>query len=158
MRKSIIISFACALMLLITGCNNKPEPKPEPENLSGEMSAPAWTNPTNYDFGSSMTAVVKVDLLKDYPESAKEWTLKPEDKLAAFMGDMCCGVAEQSDGLFWLYITEPENASDVLVSIRYYSAHFRNLFEAEDAFPFQNDAHQGSVTEPFIPAFKVIKN
>lgn len=154
MKKLMII--VCSLLLLAAGCKPKPE-EPTIENLSGNVSVPGWTNPAKYDYASSMTAVVSVDLLRDYPESAKDWTILSEDKLAAFMGDECCGVAELRDGLFWVFITEPENASETRVSLRYYSAFFGNLFEAKDAFPFQNDAHLGAVSEPLVPNFIVVK-
>jgi hypothetical protein len=158
MKKLLANTFCIALLLLMAAsCKKEPDP-PTPENLSGNVSAPAWTNPTEYDYSSSMTAVIKVDLLADYPESAKEWTISPDDRLAAFMGDVCCGVIEPTDGLFFLYITEPDGTAETQVSLRYYSAFFKNLFESKNVFAFQNDTHQGSVTGPLTPAFTVIKN
>jgi len=74
------------------------------------------------------------------------------------MGDVCCGVIEPTDGLFFLYITEPDGTAETQVSLRYYSAFFKNLFESKNVFAFQNDTHQGSVTGPLTPAFTVIKN
>ena len=105
-----------------------------------------------------MTSVIKVDLQSNYPESAKDWVLSPDDRLAAFIGDECCGVIEPMDGLFFLYITEPEGTTETQVSLRYYSAYFKNLFEAKNVFVFQNDSHQGSVTTPLTPTFTVVKN
>ncbi|MBQ7530793.1 MAG: hypothetical protein IJT12_03735 [Paludibacteraceae bacterium] len=71
--------------------------------------------------------------------------------LAAFnsRSESCLGVASPKEGLFFLYIAGTEGA----VTIRYYSAQYKNLFEAKDAFAFQNDAHLGTVAEPFIPTW-----
>jgi hypothetical protein len=156
--KKLFVNILClAALLLVASCDKKPD-SPTPENLSGNVSAPTWTNPTEYDYSSSMTSVIKVDLQSNYPESAKDWVLSPDDRLAAFMGDECCGVIEPTDGLFFLYITEPEGTTETQVSLRYYSAYFKNLFEAKNVFVFQNDSHQGSITTPLTPTFTVVKN
>ncbi|MBO7545153.1 MAG: hypothetical protein J6T19_00375 [Paludibacteraceae bacterium] len=157
MKKLFANTFFAVVLLVTASCKPGPNP-PTPENLSGNVSAPAWTNPAEYDYSSSMTSVIKVDLLSSYPEAAKDWVLSPNDRLAAFMGDVCCGVIEPTDDLFFLYITEPEGATDTQVSLRYYSAFYKNLFEVKNAFVFQNDSHQGSVTNPLTPTFTVIKN
>jgi hypothetical protein len=110
-----------------------------------------------------MTAVVKVSLSKKYPSTSAGWQLKDEDVLAAFIGDVCCGVVSPQDGLFYLYITGPttndeqQTTNDQLVTLRYYSAHFKNLFEANEVFEFKNDDHLGTVSEPFMPVFVVAK-
>ena len=155
--KKILILTTCILLLLAAGCKSKQE-EPTVEDLSGKMEAPAWANPQDYDYSTSMTAVIEVNLQADYPESAKEWIVMPDDRLAAFIGEECCGVADLQDGLFFLFITEPEGATDAQVSLRYYSAHFKNLFVAADVFAFRNDDQQGSVMEPYVPNFKVIKS
>ena len=154
MKKSIL-SIMCCSLLLLAGCNN--QPTNTSEILAGNEPTPAWSDPTEYDYSSSMTAVVKVDLLNVYPESAKDWVLMENDRLAAFIDDVCCGVAVLQDDLFWLYITEPQNPSGNTVTLRYYSAHFKNIFEADNAFSFENDSHQGSITEPLRPTFKLVK-
>ena len=77
-----------------------------------------------------MTAVVKVDLKAQYPEKASDWQLNDNDLLAAFNGETCLGVASPKEGLFFLYIAGTEGA----VTLRYYSAHYKNFFEAKDAF------------------------
>jgi len=48
------------------------------------------------------------------------------------------------------YIAGTEGA----VTLRYYSAHYKNFFEAKDAFTFANDAHLGTVAEPFVPVWE----
>ena len=129
-----------------------------PESFNGNVARPTWTAPEVSDMSSSMTAVVKVDLKAMYPSRAADFVLNDNDLLAAFFGETCLGVASPQDGLFFLYIAGPTaNANANAVTLRYYSAHYKNLFEARDAFPFVNDTNLGTVAEPFKPAFVVAK-
>ena len=89
-----------------------------------------------------------------YPKVAADFLLDDDDLLGAFAGEQCLGVASLVDGYFFIYINEPEDENS-FVTLRYYSAHYKNIFEAEDVFPFRNDDHIGTVAEPFIPAFVV---
>jgi hypothetical protein len=104
-----------------------------------------------------MTAVIKVDLKAQYPETAAGWQPGVNDLLAAFSGETCLGVAQPQDGLFFLYIAAPVTGNSSSVTLRYYCAHYKNLFEAKDAFRFINDDHLGTIAEPFKPAFVVAK-
>lgn len=45
----------------------------------------------------------------------------------------------------------------VTVTLRYYSAFYKNLFEAKDAFPFKNDDILGTIADPYIPALVVVE-
>jgi len=145
----------------LSGCkkqNDEPEPQPEPQpqptqNLNGNVSRPVWEAPSIYDYTSSMTVTLKVDLLAQYPEGAKDFELKNEDLVAAFVGETCLGVASPQDGLFFLYISGPDTAGEEQqnITLRYYSAHYKNLFVAENAFPFVNNEKPGTVSEPYIP-------
>lgn len=143
----------CSLFLVLcslTGCKDKGK---DPESLFGNAARPTWTVATDYDFASSMTAVIRVDLTAQYPSSAKDFVLKDDDLLAAFSGDRCLGVASPQDGLFYLYVT----GADGEVSLRYYSAYYTNIFLAKDAFPYQNDTQLGLVSAPFVPQFVLEK-
>ncbi|MBR3647939.1 MAG: hypothetical protein IKN59_06085, partial [Paludibacteraceae bacterium] len=139
--------------------------------------------PADYDYTSSMTAVVKVDLKAQYPVTGKDFVLNDSDLLAAFSGETCLGVAEPlsleghespvgfygcgplaripaAETLFFLYITGPsslQGGEGGKLSLRYYSTHYKNLFEAKDAINFVNDAHLGTVAEPLVPSFVVVK-
>ena len=146
-----------SVAMLLGACKGKETP--EVVTLAGNVAAPEWVAPTDYDYSSSMTAVVKVDLLAAYPESAKDWEQKATDQLAAFIDGECCGVGVlEDDDLFYLYITDKVDAQTPgSVTLKYYSTHYKNLFEATDVFVFQNDAYYGSPTEPFAPSFAVIK-
>ena len=159
MKNQFLTLATCALLLLAAGCKPKEEPKPEPEpvqNLTADVARPDWTAPEDYDYTSSMTAVIRVDLAAQYPDAAADFVLDDQDLLAAFIGDECCGVATPQDGLFYLYISSPVTDNPSPVTLRYWSAHFKNLFVAADAFPFVNDNNQGSYSTPFVPNLTVV--
>ena len=149
-----MIIASCALMLLAAGCKQKPV---EPESIIGTTVRPVWTDPEDYDMSSSMTAIVKVDLSKTYTAeqlNAANYQQTAEDLLAAFSGDKCLGVAEQVNGLFFLYITAPEEGSNV--TIKHYSSVLKNIFTAQPV-AFRNDTQLGTVSEPYLPAWTVVK-
>ena len=150
MTKQFWAIAACALMLIVSGCKSDPQKDPtnpvapdtpvDPpaptETLKGDIARPTWMAPSDYDYTSSMTAVLKVDLLAAYPELAKDFVLQDKDLLAAFIGDKCLGVASPTDGLFYMYIVGSEGS----VTLQYWSAFYSNTFVAKNAFDFQNDA------------------
>ena len=150
MRKYISVLVLCTLFLCtLVGCKDKNAP----ESFNGNVARPAWTTSSNHDFTSSMTAVIKVDLATQYPDIAADFVLMENDLLAAFSGETCLGVASPNEGSFYLYIGAPVGVTPTSVTLRYYSAHYKNLFEAKDAFPYVSDTQQGNADEPFIPAF-----
>ena len=167
--KNCSILVLCALLLLAVGCKkeqnapeqqpqeqSQPQPQPDPEpteTLAGNVARPSWTAPDVYDMTSSMTALVKVDLKAQYPKLAADYKLDANDVLGAFSGDTCLGVGTIVDGLFFIYIDATEGA----VTLRYWSAQYKNLFEAKDAFPYANESKIGTVAEPLVPAFTVVK-
>ena len=87
---------------------------------------------------------------------AADFVLNENDLLGAFAEEQCLGVAQLQEGYFFIYINSPAESSSQ-VTLRYYSAFYKNLFEAKDAFPFKNDDILGTVAEPLIPAFVVVK-
>ena len=155
-----VICILSVLTVFFAGCKDKNAP----ESFNGNVARPTWTAPGVSDITSSMTAVIKVDLKAQYPETAADWQPSVNDLLAAFSGETCLGVAQPQDGLFFLYIasstsssaSDPTSNSEA-VTLRYYCAHYKNLFEAKDAFRFINDDHLGTIAEPFKPAFVVAK-
>jgi len=138
----------CALLLVVASCTGNNQP----ESIYGKVEQPAWSAPADYDYSSSMTAIVKVDLKSQYPESAVDFAINEKDLLAAFSGEKCLGVTSPTDGLFFLFIAGTEGQ----VTIRYYSAQYKNLFAAEP-ITYQNDLHLGSPDQPYAPAFVLIK-
>ena len=161
MKKNLWIIASCGLLLLAAGCKNDKDKEPEQtttqsQTLYGNMESPSWSAKADYDYSSSMTAVVKVDLAAQYPDKAADFQLNDKDLLAAFSGEECLGVASPQDGLFFLYISLPADNSDIIgqtVALRYYSVFYTNIFEAADAFTFQSDGIQGSAANPFVPTW-----
>ena len=166
MKTSIKIMALCGLLLMAAGCKdrNNPDNHNTQTTLKGNVSAPTWTVSADNDMTSSMTAVVKVDLSKRYAEQLTAENIENDkvvneaDLLAAFSGDECLGIAEQQDGLFYLYISAPADSQAASpISLRYYSAALSNIFVSEDTFPFSNDAQLGKVSAPYTPAFIIEK-
>jgi len=156
-RKLGLYSVLCilsVLTVLFAACDKKDDPTPE-KNLYGDIARPAWTIPANPDPNISMTAVIAVQKLEGItiPDSV----VSANDVLAAFSGETCLGIAKYEEGLFFLYIASPVTGNPSSVTLRYYSAHYKNLFEAVNAFPFVNDTQQGTPDIPFIPQFVVVK-
>ena len=154
MKRQFLVLFSCALLLLAAGCKKQNN---EPEFIIGTTEKPSWTNPVDYDMSSSMTAIVKVDMSATYTAeqlSSAKYKQTTDDLMAAFSGDNCLGVAEQVDGLFYLYITTPEDGGNV--TLKYYSSVLKNIFAAEPV-PFKNDQQLGTVREPYSPIWTVVK-
>lgn len=148
-----LCSLSMVLLVLFSGCKNKEQ---DPETFVSDKTRPVWTAPEKSDITSSMTAVVKVDLKAQYPSIAADFVLDENDLLGAFAEEQCLGVAQLQEGYFFIYINSPaENSSQV--TLRYYSAFYKNLFEAKDAFPFKNDDILGTIADPYIPALVVVK-
>ena len=154
MKKLYFICMLAVVVICFAGCKKDTN---APETFNGNVARPTWTAPEVSDMSSSMTAVVKVDLKAQYPETAADFVLDDNDLLAAFSGETCLGTAQPQEGLFFLYIAAPVTGNPSSVTLRYYSAHYKNLFEAVNAFPFVNDTQQGTPDIPFIPAFVVAK-
>ncbi len=166
-NKFSLYSVLCILSVLavsFAGCKKDSEKEPnnpQPQTtLYGSVARPAWTAPEKFDPTSSMTAVVKVDLKAQYPDLAADFVLNDNDLIAAFAGETCLGVAPPDEGLFYLYITLPLNSEALnseAIILKYYSAHYKNLFEAKDAFPFKKDDILGTIANPYIPSLAVVK-
>jgi len=159
MKKYMLIA-SCALLLLAAGCksqsDNEPSaPQPSQQQLAtlyGNIERPAWVVSPDYDLTSSMTAVVRVNLKEQFPALATDFVLTENDLLGAFSGETCLGAITPEGELFFLYIAGPAAGGSSSVTLRYYSAHYKNLFEAKDAFPFKNDTQVGTVSTPFVPS------
>ena len=138
-----LCSLSMVLLVLFSGCKNKEQ---DPETFVSDKTRPVWTAPEKSDITSSMTAVVKVDLKAQYPSIAADFALNDNDLIAAFAGETCLGVAAPDEGLFYLYIAGPNEqmVNEQMVNLKYYSAHYKNLFRTKDAFPSGNDDHLGN--------------
>lgn len=147
-----VLCILSAIAVFFAGCQ-----KNEPETFFSDKTRPSWTSPQKSDMSSSMTAMVKVDLKAQFPEKAADFVLDANDLLAAFSGETCLGTASPQDGLFFLYIASPVTGNPSSVTLRYYSSHYKNIFEAKDAFTYGNEETLGSPTTPLTPAFVVAK-
>jgi len=162
-NNKLFLCLLCGALLLATGCKKNEEPQPDPQpqpqptqTLNGNVDKPKWDYVKKDDKTSSMLAIVKVDLLKTYPEIAKDYVLKDEDIMAAFIGETCIDVQSPKNGSFYMFMILPTdyNGDDKNVTLRYWSAHYKNTFEAADVFQFENDVTVGA-SEPFTPSFTV---
>lgn len=157
MKKSIIILIAL-MGLIVTGCQKEnisaPITPDKPDIPTGILSAPNWNVRPNYDYSSSMTAVVEVDLSLTYPQIGNNWHVDTADMVGAFCGNQCVGVARPSGILFFVYITSPNPSLNSHVTLRYYSAVLKNIFYGDVAFPFCNGDRQGTVNNPLRPLFR----
>jgi len=155
---SIKILALCSLAFALTMSGCKKDKENESETLMSNIAKPNWTAPAKYDYNSSMTAIVRISFDEQYPELAVDYQLNENDLLAAFIDGTCVGVAtpDTEKGLFFLYITGLDSDSG-MVTLKYYSTHYKNLFAAKFAFEFQNNAMLGTVAEPYVPGFVVEK-
>ena len=155
-RNFSMLLLAAALCFASCDDKNKPTPTPTEQDLNGNAARPTWTAAENPDMTASMTAVIAVQQLNGVaiPDSC----VGGNDVLAAFSGETCLGIAQYNEEahLFFLYIAGPttnDQGQTTHVTLRYWSAHYTNLFELKDAFRFANDTQLGSPAEPYIPAF-----
>lgn len=164
-----VFGIVAIMTLMLASCNiseppDKPNEKETPNDtvkLGGNVQVPTWAVDSNYDYSTSMTAIVKVDLTINYAlavdgegKLVDSNIIDSNDLLAAFIGNTCVGVANPTEGLFYLYINDDNSAEAVKnISLRYYSAKLQNMFEAKDVLVFKNDDRIGTVLEPFTPAF-----
>ncbi len=161
MKSKLFILISCALLIL-SGCKTE-EPETgkttSPVSIGSNLSTPSWTVPGDYDYSSSLTAIVKTDLTLSFPDSreAEQAIPSEDDVLAAFMGDECVGKGTLVDGLFFLYVSKPDSTDIDQVTLRYYNARLKNIFISPDVFRYVNDAQYGSVKEPLMPIFRIDK-
>lgn len=143
-------------MSLFLSCDPEiitPPTPEEPEIPTGKIPTPDWQVPSDYDYSSSMTVIAQVDLTQTYTLTPDDWQVDTADLLAAFAGEECIGVSNPVDSLFFLYIVSPSQDNED-ITLRYYSARLRNVFQANTALQFVNGDRQGSVNNPLRPLFE----
>ncbi len=156
------------LLLFLVSCgkdgNSDVDTTPVRNIPMGTVPTPEWAVASGYDYSSSMTAVVAVDLTCTYPDlTSAEWQVDTADRLGAFVGNECIGVTAPTDSLFFLYIVAPpqsgtpascrQNKSGADIRLWYYSARLHNLFLGDTVLHFENGGRIGSVAEPLRPLF-----
>ena len=135
------------LLLSVAGCKKDVN---EPQTIHGNQPRPSWVVTDESNLQSSVTATIKVSTLNG--QAIDDTMVGADDLLAAFIGEECVGIAEYKDGLFYLYLSAEEG----IVTLRYYSAYYTNLFEVKDAFVYRNNASIGTVSEPYCPQWVVM--
>lgn len=144
-----------SVFLFLASCGkeeggNAVVPDTVPDPMFGDITDPAWSVSTDYDYTTSMTAVIGVDL----QGGDSLWTIDTADRVAAFVGDECVGLVAPSGTLFFLFIVPPQHAEDGnFITLRYYSSYYHNIFHSDDVFPFVNGSQQGTVNNPLLVVF-----
>ena len=127
-------SLIALLLVVLMGCEKK-----DPVETQQDVENPNWKITVDTtDMTASMTAIVKVS-----------FTSQP-GTLAAFMGNDCCGIAEyKADyGLYWLYISPAKETTNV--QLKFYSPNQKRIYKAKETFPFVNNKHLGTISDPYI--------
>jgi hypothetical protein len=120
-------------------------------DFTSNDSRPAWEaeQPPQGKYQFSMTAAVTLsDYLSQFADE--------DDLLAAFVGDECRGAVKpiEYEGryLFLLHFRGNSSESDK-VSLRYYSAANKRIYECKELFGFEPNATFGSIAQPQTPPF-----
>ncbi len=142
-----------SVFLFLASCGkeeggNAVVPDTVPDPMFGDITDPAWSVSTDYDYTTSMTAVIGVDL----QGRDSLWTIDTADRVAAFVGDECVGLANPSGPLFFLFIVPPQHDGDD-ITLRYYSSYYHNIFRSDTVFSFCNGSQQGTVNNPLLVVF-----
>lgn len=152
----LCLMIVAAMSMFVTSCKNKDK---DPDSIVGDVSKPAWTEPENYDYSSSMTAIVTVDMTTAYTAAQLNevgYQSSDNDVLAAFCGNTCLGLGEfdKDHNVYWLYISAPDSGDQV--TLMYYSAVLRHIYAAEP-FQYQSDGNRGTIEQPYTPKWVLSK-
>ena len=157
MKNHTSIKISTAIIVLLTLATLVSCDKETNEEKQTLTNGPMWRMTNDYDYSSSMTAIVSVDVSSENETTTNQWHTTTNDLMAAFADSVCVGVAECTDGLFYLYITKPKTDNIPNISLYYYSAMLNATFCAPDVFPYANDSRQGSTDNPLRPVFTVVE-
>lgn len=104
----------------------------------------------------SLTLVPEVSMVAyvEIPETLAA-IATPDDKVAAFIDGICCGVGEQLDGGAYKIIVKGYEGQDSKLTFKYYNARCKYMFTAADCVDFGNATEVGSVVEPYIVPLEV---
>lgn len=118
-------------------------------DLSGSDEEPAWEAPNMNLYPTSMTSVLRLTpLLEEYAAEG--------DKVAAFIGGECRGIAEAKNyngvKLFFLQVkAAADEKRDV--TLYYYSSSQKRLYQSE-AISYEVDKIYGTLSSPVRPTFE----
>jgi len=137
-------AFALCLLMVVSlvGCSEDDEKYPT-------FDPPIW-QVNNIDYSVTMTAVIQL------PNELIQYA-NDDDQIAAFGGDICRGVGEIIDGLWYVTIYgTPEDQTNIY--FQYYGARNKYLYESPELFFFEEDETIGSADDPSIVPFSIVKN
>lgn len=128
--------------------SSKPEWLPE---IKGTDDTPQWENPNMNIYSTSMTAIIRLTpLLEEYFDSS--------DKMAAFVGNECRGVADivTVNGINYFFILiKGESSENADVVFKYYSkAQSRIYVSSGNGLKFESNKIYGTVDNPQYPDFE----
>lgn len=156
-KKILQYSLLMFALILATGCSH--EEVGGTENVIQQK--PNWTRyhylvetaqtpdwKVDYtDFAQSMTATITLD------ESILD--VRNEDLIAAFVGEECVGVTNcdkryNNSPRFYLYINEPQQSSERLITLVYYNSKTRTLRYWPRFIDYATDKILGTVSKPLV--------
>lgn len=153
--KSIILSIFLAL--LFVQCSEEGdkviEVYPAPSwafSSAGNAMEPDWQKPASNLYPTSMTAVL---CLTPYLEA--DWA--EGDKMAAFIGGECRGVADAivRDGKpYYMLQIKADEGETGKVSFYYYSHKNTYEYSVPNALPYEVDGVYGTIDDPEYPGFE----
>lgn len=120
-------------------------------DFRGNAQSPQWTDPDKTVYPTSMTAVLRLSPILE--------TLAADgDKMAAFIGDECRGVAQvvMNNGvrLFFIHVKAPSSEGGN-VEFRYYSASANRVYTSVAAdVKYEIDKIYGTADSPQLPDFE----
>ena len=78
-----------------------------------------------------------------------------DDKVAAFIDGICCGVGELLDGGTYKIIVKGYEEQEGKLTFKYYNARCKYMFTAADCVDFGNGSEVGSIAEPYIVPLEI---
>lgn len=140
--QTVVIIVISILYVCLNSCK-------EEESFT-EFPAPDWTVATDPNYSVSMTAVVILPAnLSVYAQA--------DDRLAAFVGNECRGVAYRIDDVFYLLV-KGAPSEQVQVNIRYYSTRNKYMYTTDTDLTFEADAVYGTADEPMTLSLSALNN
>lgn len=120
-------------------------------NMAVNDKRPDWNVVDDSNLQYSMTVIFRLsDFLEKY--------ISEDDCIAAFISGECRGKATVQElgghKLFFLYIKG--NNGEPPVSLKYYSARNKRLYELDELYPFSQNSEYGTVSQPEVIYFEQV--
>ena len=139
MKKSLYV-ILLIISVVMMACKQK--------NPATKYENPNWVLTENNNYSVSMTAAVRL------PDNMNLY-LTEDDQMVALVGNEVRGVGRLYQGIFYIHIMGTDDEK-VNVSFQYWSAKTQYKYQADEIFPFKQDAILGTPDEPLVFTFKVL--